>query len=424
MKLYDIIVKEKNQQNTLSESENYSASSDEHPVFISDVIPKKTARKKKIIFVSILIILVGLYTLGLWVSYAKITLYERSIPFTLTNTVFTLAHEESVEREAEPYTFQTITTSSTIEREVIGTEFKEVTEYARGLVVFSNEWAKSPETLKVGTIIESPGGKKYKTTASVRVPGYTISGGVKSAGVSTPVPVIALEVGTASNNPGTTFTIPSFSSKKRQQFLAQSVGPLSGGDAGVRHSLSAQEERAVTELLTQQLTERLRRETRAQVPDEFFVSADMQYPYIRPEQFELEGEAIKFTAVARGSLVSYLIKHEVLSALIAQDVLRDQDEGDFYISNLSDLTFTISSPIPLDETIIPDSIQITINGSGVLTSRIQSEEFRKEIAGRSVKEFREYVSNKKTIEKAELSLLPFWSPYLPQTNQLLKVRVR
>jgi hypothetical protein len=421
MKLYDIIVKEKQQTPHTVIEEKSIPKNDQ--VFIADVIPTHSRRKKIIFFLLTITLLVLLYMVGFWVSYAKITLYERAIPFTLTNTVFDLVHEESMEQRSS-YTFQTVTVRSSIDREIIGSEFKEVSEYARGSVVFSNEWAKTAETLKIGTIIESPSGKKYKTTASAVVPGYTLSGVQKIVGVSKPVPVIAVESGTSSNNPGATFTVPSFSAKKRQLLFAKSVGPLAGGDSGVRHSLSPEEEKSTVELLRQQLTERLRRETRAQVPEEFFVSPDMQYIYINPDDFELEGQSIKYVAQAGGSITSYIIKREVLYKLIAEEVLREAAEGDFYVSNLSGLTFQISSSVSSNPSIIPDQIQVTVNGTGVLTSRIDAEGFHKDVAGRSVKEFREYVSGKTTIEKAELSLLPFWSPNLPSSDKMLRIIVR
>jgi hypothetical protein len=421
MKLYDIIVKEKQQTSHAVPEEKTISQKD--TVFIADIIPTHSRRKKILFFLTTIILLILLYMVGFWISYAKITVYERAIPFTLTNTVIDLAHEESIEQQSS-YTFQTITFSTSIKREIIGTEFKEVSEYAKGSVIFSNEWTKTPEAIKIGTIIESPNGKKYKTTASATVPGYTLSGSQKIAGVSKPVPVIAVEAGASSNNPGTTFTVPSFSAKKRGLLFAKSMGPILGGDSGVRHSLSSQEEKSTIEILKQQLAERLRRGTRAQVPEEFFVSPDMQYLYINPDNFKLEGETIKYIAEARGSITSYIIKRELLYKLIAQEVLREGIEGDFYISNLSDLTFQISSSIPSNPSIIPDQIQITVNGSGVLTSRIDAERFRKDIAGRNVREFKEYVSKKSTIEKVELSLLPFWSPNLPSSEKMIRIIVR
>lgn len=421
MKLYDIIVKEK--QNVSAVPPQEAPTSHKETVRITDVIPTHNRRKKILLFLAITALLVLLYSVGFWVSYAKITLYERSIPFTLTNAVFDLVHEESMQYTS-PYTFQTMTVSSSIDREIIGTEFKEVSEFARGSVVFSNEWSKTPETQKIGTIISSPSGKKYKTTASTIVPGYSISGTVKSPGVSKPVSVIALEAGSASNNPGATFTVPSFTSKKQQLFFAKSVGPLAGGDSGVRHSLSPEEERVTVELLTQQLTERLRRETRAQVPEEFFISPEMQYIYINKDDFNLEGESIKYVARAEGKIVTYLIKRDTLYKLIAQEVLREENQGEFYISNLSDLKFQITSSLPTTPATIPDHIEVKVAGSGVLTSRIDSEGLRKDIRGRSIKEFREYISKKSTVEKAELSLLPFWSPYLPSSPKLLHIVVR
>jgi guanylate kinase len=42
----------------------------------------------------------------------------------------------------------------------------------------------------------------------------------------------------------------------------------------------------------------------------------------------------------------------------------------------------------------------------------------------SVKEFKSYVSQNNFIEKAEISLFPFWSPSLPKTKRLLHIVVR
>jgi hypothetical protein len=247
----------------------------------------------------------------------------------------------------------------------------------------------------------------------------------KKPGESKPVPIIAVESGSSSNNPGTTFTIPSFSSKKRQLFFAKSVGPLLGGDSGVRHALSKDEEGTIVELLKNQLTERLRRETRVQVPEDFIISPDMQYTYINTNDFKLEGGSIKFVAQAEGKIVSYLIKRDVLYKLIAEEVLQKEiSEGQFYIPHFSDITFQIVSPIPTDATLIPDNIRMQVSGTGTLTSIIDPEVLRNTITGMSVKEFKSFVSQNNFIEKAEISLFPFWSPSLPKTKRLLHIVVR
>ncbi len=78
----------------------------------------------------------------------------------------------------------------------------------------------------------------------------------------------------------------------------------------------------------------------------------------------------------------------------------------------------------MDPSIVPDQIKIQIDGEGILIAKIDENEIYNNISGRTVKEFREYISSHRAVEKAELFLFPFWSPNLPLSKQFLKIEVQ
>ncbi len=423
MKLYDIIIKEKEQQSEKVIQDIHTSEEKENDTLIvSDVVPRKNRFKRFFYFFLAGAILVLLYVISIWFSYAKIVVYERSVPFTLENTMFELGHEDS--QIQKDLTFQTVTVESSIFREVFGTEFKEVSEKAKGNVIFFNTWSKTKQTIPVKTTLEGSNGKRYQTTTSVTVPGYTEEGGEKKPGTSISVPIVAIDIGPASNASGLDFKVVSYVGAKKQGLTARSAGQVSGGQSGPRHTVSDTEKKVLLDTLQVQLAERLRRETRAQIPKEFFVSSDLQFLFIDPQSFVTEGESVKFIAEAQGTMVSYLIKREALYRAIANEIFRDESLENLYIPDLSALDIRITSAVPIHSKTIPDTITVSVSGNGIIRTKVDPIKVASLLVNQPTKSFRTIIASQKNIDTAELSLYPFWAPFFPKSKEFISVETR
>lgn len=412
MKLYDVI--RKDQQEKVAETL-------EHEFVLTEPVHKK---KNRIVFLlGTLIVIVGLYILGLHFRRATIFIEERTVPFLLEKTIIELPHE--TKSDSERLSFQTMTVSTDIKREIFGSELTEVTGKSKGLVVFFNEYSKAAQTIKTGTSLTGSNGKKYITQQSVTIPGYTLDSKKKKIpGTSSSISVIALETGSASNSNGLSFTITSFNGTKKTQLYARSAGALKGGEAGMRHTVSDAERPALMESLKTQLTERLKRETRAQIPQHLVTYPDLQFVSIDADSLKLEGEGVKFTAQIKGTMVSYLISRSLFELAIAKEILSDKQYANVSIPGLASLNVVPESAIPANPETLPDAISIRISGSGTIITKAPITKIQESLLGSKRRSFDSTMGLFPEVSSARFNLFPFWSPFFPKQDKYIKVKIK
>lgn len=416
MKLYDVIRKEK-----LHEAESLTQEDAAPTVVIIEEHPKKK-RRRIIIIALILSSITLLYILGFFFVRATISIEERTIPFTLENESFELFHETKSDQER--LSFQTVTVTSEISREVFGSELKEVTGKAKGMVVFFNEYSKSSISLRAGTILVATNGKTYTTTSSTTIPGYKMDGKKKIAGTSPSVSVTATGVGASYNSEGASLNISGYTGAKKTQIYARSVGGFSGGDSGMRHSISPAEKPEILETLKTQLAERLRRETRAQIPPNLIAYQDLQFISIDTNSIKLEGEGVRFPASIKGTMVSYLIPRDLFETTIAQRALSDHSYTFVSIPQIANLSVIAQSGIPADPKVVPDSITIQINGEGSIITEVPAQKIRDAVLGLKRNSFDKAVEAIPEVAEARYKLFPFWAPLFPKKEEYIKVNFK
>lgn len=412
MKLYDVIRKEKLHEPDTEEQ------LEKEEVLIKEEHPYKK-RKRLIIIGGILSFLTLLYIGGSFIVRARVFIEERTIPFTLENETVELLHE--TKSDPERLSFQTVVVTSQISREVFGSELKDVTGKAKGMVVFFNEYSKGSISLKSGTTLTATNGKTYTTNTSVTIPGYKMDGKKKIAGTSPSVAITATGTGSAWNSEGTSLSVSAYSGTKKTQIYARSVGGLSGGDSGMNHTVKASERAQVIETLKTQLTERLRRETRAQIPSNLLAYPDLQFISIDTDSIKLEGEGIRFPASIKGTMVSYLIPRDLFETTIARKALSDHSYTLVSIPQIANLSVSAESAIPADPKIVPDNITISISGEGSIITEIPPEKIKDALLGLKRGSFNNAVGAIPEIASARFKLFPFWAPFFPKKEDFIKV---
>ncbi len=416
MKLYDVIQKEYPKKEAPSIEDDSTV---DHPLVHNR---ERKPKKKRIIFFSLLgIFLALLYIGGMQFTRAKVIVEERVIPFTLDNTIVEVTHE--TETDQTRLSFQTMKVDSEIHREIFGSELKQVTGKAKGAVVFFNEYSASPQTIKMSTRLTATNGKTYITQATAIVPGYTIDKKTKkkTPGTSASVSVIATDAGASYNSQGTSLTINGFSGAKKQQLYARSVGAFTGGESGMMHTVSDAERPQLIESLKTQLSERLRRETRAQIPNTLVTYPDLQFISINTDSLGLTGEGVRFSAKISGSMTSYLISRKLLEQSIAKEVLKDNPYTSVVIPDIETLSVVPESAIPTAPDKIPETISIKITGEGKMIAQIAPETVRTALIGARRRDFAARMASFAEIQNARFSLYPFWSPFFPKVEKRIFV---
>lgn len=416
MKLYDVIRKEQIKEEDIGDTPVRS--------FVPTEPHQKNTRRRRLVFFGLLALcLTGIYITGIYVVRAKIFVTERRIPFTAPDMKLELPHESDT--GPQRLSFQTMTVTSEINREIFGSELTQVTGKAKGSVVFLNEYTKSSVTLKSGTRLVGQNSKTYVTTQSVVIPGYTIDSKKKKiSGASPSIAVVAVEAGPSYNSAGLSLTISGYSGTKKKQIYARSVGEFTGGESGMRHTVSDAERPALLESLKTQLAERLRRETRAQIPSEFITYPDLQFISIDTDSLKLEGEGVKFTAKIKGSMLSYLIPRELFEIAIAKEVLSDSSYESVAIPSILSLSVIPESAIPTNSKTEPSTISIKVSGQGTIITKAPADKIKQALLGNGRDQFDALLSVFPEIESARFRLTPFWAPFFPKQEHAFTVETQ
>ncbi len=415
MKLYDVIRKE-----NLEHGKKFAdIPSDPDPSPRPHYVRRPLGWRKIVIGGCAILFLVILYVAGMKMVRAKVIVTERHIPFSLDGVEFELTHEGDA--STGRLSFQTMVVPTEVSRQVYGSKVEESNSLAKGKVVFFNEYSTKTQTIKAKTTLTSATGKKYQTTAAVSVPGYTTKGKVKTAGTSIATAVVATAVGPSYNTTGTTFTVSGWGAK---QLYAQSAGAITGGEDGVAHSLSPEEQKDATTTLQAQLIERLKRETRTQVPDNLLVFPDMQVTTIDHDSIVLRGTSLKFPAKIAGSMSTYLIPREELETAIAHEVLHDRTYPYVSIPSISDLTVVPVSALPTDPSRIPETIRVKITGEGVIITKAPVESIAGSLVGVRKGAVSSILEKVPEVDSARYHLYPFWAPFFPSKQSRIMIETK
>ncbi len=416
MKLYDVIRKE-DMENGKILPEPQERRDEYRPV-----PTKKNIFRKLIIFGISVIFLVALYVIGMKVAHAKVVINERHIPFSLDGMEIELVHEK--EASTGRLSFQTMVVSSSVTRQVYGSDVLPSNSTAKGKVVIFNEYSKSAQKVAAKTTLTGANGKKYITQTAVTVPGYTTSGTKKLAGTSVSVAVTAADVGPTYNTTGTSFTIAGWGGTRAKLFYAQSAGAIAGGEDGSKHIVSEDEKDDVVATLNSQLIEKLKRETRAQIPEDLIAYTDLQLATVDSESLVLRGSSIKFPASLAGSMVTYLIPRDLLESTIATKVLNERNYANVAIPTISDLTVTPITALPTDPNSIPESIKIKLSGQGTIITKAPVATIKQTLLGQSKGNFDEILSAIPEVDTAKYHFYPFWAPYFPSDENRITIDIK
>lgn len=412
MKLYDVIRKE--------QMENGDPLPDlpdpERPVYYP--ARKRFSWRTIIVGGGAIVFLVLLYIIGMKVVRAKVVINERRIPFTLSGVEFELVHEEDA--TAGRLSFQTMIVPTEVSRQVYGSVVQPSTSSAKGAVVFFNEYSTKSQTIKKGTVVTSKEGKKYTTQAQVVVSGYTTKSGKKVPGTSPSVAITASGTGPSYNSSGTTFAVSGWG----KTLYAQSSGSITGGNDGAAHGVAEADKPDVIATLQAQLIERLKRETRAQIPERLVTFPDLQVTTIDSSSLQLSGTSIKFPASIKGSMTTYLIDRDLLETSIANEVLSDHTYADVAIPTLADLTVEPVTALPTDPKSTPESIKVKISGQGTIIAKAPVLQIRESLIGTPKRSFRDILAKVPEVDTAAYHFYPFWAPFFPAKESRITVEVK
>ncbi len=180
----------------------------------------------------------------------------------------------------------------------------------------------------------------------------------------------------------------------------------------------------IANTLSADVFERLKRQTRTQIPDGLLLNPELQFFFFNKNNISFTGNTIAFPAIAQGTLTSYLINTQVLEQAIAATVLHDtKTYPEVVIPEIGSLQIKAISAAPLDPNTIPDTFTISITGTGTIITQASPEEIQKELVGKKTAAFDSILANIPEIDTGTFSMYPFWARNFPKIQSRITVKV-
>ncbi len=424
MKLYDAIIKEREKK-----GKKLNAVVEHEPVRHDSpqTHPPRRHRFRTLFGIAIAVLAAGgFFFLGILYSRATVTITPRKVAVTLDDSLITVPHEQVAPNE--PLHFQAMVLKGDVSREIIGDKLVESYVKASGRVAFFNEYSSKPLVIKKGTTIQAATGKRYVTAADITIPGFKTEAGTRIAGTSNPVQVTAAAVGSDYNVEGTTFTVVGYTGDRKTKVYARSSGSITGGESGMVHTVTEDNKEQIIDVLQQLLTEKLKRQARAQIPKGFISFPDLQFVVFDTASVNLKNPSIKFPVTLSGTLVLYLFPEEPLATAVAGEALQNnpgiEKGGTYRIPDFAALVVEPVSLLPLETATIPQELTIKISGTGTLVGSVDEEKVKAAVVGKPFRSFDEAMKAFPSVLEAMYRKIPFWTPYFPSKTESIKIIVR
>lgn len=298
---------------------------------------------------------------------------------------------------------------------------KNIERKATGRATIYNEFSESTQPLVAGTRLEAADGKIFRLKDRVVVPGATKTGGELIA-ASIEVDVVADKAGESYNiSPVSKFTIPGFAgTPKFEGFYASSKEPMTGGFIGESKYPTTEDIRGAKESAERQMKEVIEAFLATQVVPEGFkvMESSRRFTVIRSVVNEEVSDSGNFSIYIEAEGGVDALKEAQVLELMTE--LARQAKGD---ATLHIKEHTISyGDIAVDTK--TKAISLPVDFKGVFWRPIDLGDFKTRIIGKTQDELKAIIFSTDSIEKADVSLWPFWVRAVPNDLERVKVELK
>lgn len=356
------------------------------------------------------------FALSLFFVGATVTVYPKQKSFSFNKLISASKDGQSSVR------FETIELEGkdSVPAEARGK--KELKKKASGTIVVYNAYNSKSQKLIKNTRFETPDGKVYRIDAPITVPGTTISGGKIVPG-SIEVVVYADEPGENYNIGKTDFTLPGFKGDPRYtKFYARSKTDMTGGFVGSVYAVSDVDASDAKLTLKKRLTDSLLKEARKTIPAEFILYDDATF--FDFEDIKIIGEegAKTVNIEQNAKLYAVIFQRTSLAKYIAQVGIDNFDGSPVYSLSLDTLSFAMEDKEEIDYKNI-NKISFTLSGDVLIFWDFNQKNLIKDLLGKPKKNFQSILSKYTGIDRADLSVDPFWAQAMPDKEGQIKIKI-
>lgn len=293
----------------------------------------------------------------------------------------------------------------------------QVERKATGTLVIYNAYSSQPQTLVANTRFSSPDGKIFRLSSMVKVPGAEIANG-KIIPSQITVAVVADGPGEEYNiEPAKNWRLPGFQGTPRYQgFYADSLNAMAGGFTGVvpvpndddinkgKAALEDTLQKSLGSQMTILLADNLKLFNEAK---QFQMTQETVRPADANGMFSVFGAAELRYLVFDEKQLKDFIETQAKTGLNADVTVKDHSLN--YGAPAADLTKgTLSFPV---------------QGSFIFEPAVDVASLKQQITGQTGEELRKTVFLLPGLERADISLWPFWVTKVPQNQSKIVITV-
>ncbi|MAF79769.1 hypothetical protein CL629_01685 [bacterium] len=296
----------------------------------------------------------------------------------------------------------------------------EVERKATGKIKIFNEFSSKSQALVARTRFETPDGLVYRLFEQVTVPGAdVVEGEIEASSIE--VEVYADEAGEEYNiGPVPKFTIPGFKGGPRYDgFYAASVGSMKGGFVGVQRVPTDADLEVATETITDSLLDSLEGELAILMSDSFKVFDDTTlFQIVREEVYPPSPGEEMFSVFVEGQLQQFVFREDDLEeALVGRAKESLTEDVSFNVDDFS-VEFT-----DLSVDLSAERLQFGVEGEAVFIADIDSSGLTAELLGKSSEDVKKEIFKLPGLDRARVSLWPFWVKKVPGKEGKVTIEV-
>jgi hypothetical protein len=293
---------------------------------------------------------------------------------------------------------------------------------AKGTVVIYNEFSSTSQSLVATTRLETPDKKIFRLVKGVTVPGTNNVGGKVVPG-AIEAEVIADASGEEYNIEATTFSIPGFAgSPKFEKFSAKSTEKMKGGNSagetGIVSTLTQTDLAMAKGKAETQAAEKIKETFGSSLTEEqFLVESALENTILESTPLSRVGEAV--------SEFQYRVKIKARTLVFSNSDIKELFKGSLQVQGgASD-----QSAITLDYGAVNADLgngtaTIKVRGKMSISSEVDMERLKADLAGKSGSEIEELLKNYPQISEIEIDVQPsFLFKKVPQITNRIDISV-
>lgn len=291
---------------------------------------------------------------------------------------------------------------------------------AKGTITVYNVYSSWPQKLVKNTRFLSQDKKLFRTTKAIIIPGAKIKNG-QIVPSSIDVEVVADQIGPEYNIPPSTFTIPGFKGgPKYKGFYGKSFDYMKGGANGDVVYITEDDVKKAKKTVLDKLFNVAQSELESQIPENLKLIPEAKENKtisinVEPKENEI---AKKFKVTAKIVSYAFLFDEKDLSDLIHYIALSRTKKGEIADKNTQKIEFKSSSiDFSRGEAIF------NIRAEETAYASINKDDLKSKLAGKNYEAINEFFGNQKNIEKADVTLWPFWISKVPKSLNKIKIEI-